>query len=85
MSNMKDMKSAPKNGTRILIQRWSRSWSREQNKFIRRGTEITECFWDAEDEKWRVWCGNYASQTTDWVDPIAWMKRPKTEIDSCPI
>lgn len=69
------MDTAPTNGTLVLILRHTYGWSTSGHKYIKTGAQWVECSF--VDDKWRVWCGNSRTSSTDYVDPIAWAPLPE--------
>lgn len=71
---MNNMDTAPKDGTRILINR--KYYSYVNGKWEWEGTQVIECWYDTKDEIWRPFCGNFETMSTDFIDPISWSPVP---------
>ena len=73
---MLNMDSAPKDGTRILVLRHVYGYDSQKGRQVKRGTQIVECFYDIESDRFVKWCGSKNIFTTDSIDPISWIHCP---------
>lgn len=76
---MLDMRTAPRDGTRILIKCQTFGYVREMGRYTPSGTKWQECRF--KDGKWVVWCGNARTQSTESVDPWGWAPSPNGELE----
>lgn len=76
---MRDMSTAPRDGTRILIKCQIFGYVRELGRYTPHGTKWQECRFHGG--KWAVWCGNSRMQSTESVDPFGWAPLPSGELE----
>jgi hypothetical protein len=77
MAGWQRMESAPRDGTRILIQQRVHHFSSALHKYVPAGTQWIECRF--VDGAFKEWCGNNRTQSTGSIDPIAWAPLPNGE------
>lgn len=80
---MNNMKSAPKDGSNILLKHYIRHYDNGNWSII--GTMWEECRWISNEKEtgskphWEPWCGNSRIFTTDHIqeeDAIKWLPVP---------
>lgn len=71
---MRDMSTAPKDGTRVLLKIRTYGFSAKQMRYIADGEKWEEGKW--RNGRWEFWCGNDTSRCTSVPDPIGWMPSP---------
>lgn len=75
-SAMRDMATAPRDGSRILIKtnvsHYSRGWPHFGYHVV--GTSWGECWF--VDGKFQRWCGDDRTRSTGGIDPLGWAPLP---------
>ena len=74
MSSFRPMRTAPEDGTRVLIHTWVHLWAADG--WTKVGSEIREGRF--RDGKWEPWGGKEGVTSTLTLDPIEWAPRPET-------
>lgn len=78
----RDMASAPKDGTRILLKVVTFAWSSDVCQHVATGDQAIEARWATwmngdSDGAWRKWCGNARTFSTDGaLVPLGWLPLP---------
>lgn len=80
---MRDMSTAPKDGTRVLLKVHTRGFSRHHMQYINTGEKWEECWF--HEGRWEVWCGNTSTRCTSLPIPIGWMPSPDNGFTMVPV
>lgn len=78
----RDMASAPKDGTRILLKVVTFAWSSDVCQHVATGDQAIEARWATwmngdSDGAWHKWCGNARTFSTDGaLVPLGWLPLP---------
>lgn len=79
---MNPMNTAPRDGTRILINTVVFGWCQTTNRMVETGEKWAECRWAKglnAEWGWRFWCGSENSFSTDSPVPLGWAPRPQDD------
>ena len=80
---MRDMETAPKDGTRILAKCKTFIFSTMYAKYVHNGELWQEVRW--HNGQWSVWGGNEQVVYTAGVEPIGWMPSPDNGYTMVPV
>lgn len=81
MSETKDISTAPKDGTRVLVRTPCFRWSSDICQHVAVGNRWVEARFCAgiggSEPAWHEWRGDEKTFSTDWIVAEAWMPLPK--------
>lgn len=80
---MRDMATAPQDGTRILVKTQVYHYSRDMHNLKHTGEQWIEARW--KDGEWKEWCGDDQTNTTGKLYPIGWMPSPDNGYTMVPV
>ena len=74
---MNPMDTAPRDGSRILINAKVWHYDRRRNRYVEAGEQWVDCWF--VDGKFIEWCGNPRTRSTSAIDPIGWAPLPEAD------
>lgn len=80
---MRDMSTAPKDGTRVLLKIRTYEYSYRAMRYIETGEKWEEGRWNGG--RWVFWCGHERINSTTFPDPIGWMPSPDNGFTMVPV
>lgn len=80
---MRDMATAPKDGTRVLLKVNTYGYSWHHQKHVHTGEQWTEARY--KDGEWKEWCGCDEINSTGTLHPIGWMPSPDNGYTMVPV
>jgi hypothetical protein len=83
MTEMLDMTTAPKDGTRTLILTKIFLYNNRSGEYECAGVRAQECWWDGK--VWQIWCGAKTTTSTEHVEPLGWWPLPYDPNDTIAI
>lgn len=80
---MRDMSTAPTDGTRVLLKIHTVGYSQRLGRYVTTGEKWEECWY--HDGKWCFWCGDARTMCTAHPKPIGWMPSPDNGYTMVPV